>query len=585
MSVIATAGWIERHRHIAASLRAETDLPLDTVVRELRAGWDYVGTESPSPTGLLGIPRFPHIAIIGDVPAEMMPGPPMLAVDMTPQEMEAGLYRQCRIRPEAIADGTSIAADPYTILPDADYDPARAWLFRAVTGHAPRDIALFLAAEIQERPHIGKLLLARDCQTALTLAPDLLDAIWPDTVRDGWRENGGKDYLPPLQACALHAELARLSINDLGMILLSFDDHGKTVTTQGMIRDLVPDDGESGRTTTMPQAGPVEALVAMIPFQTYSLLPPTAVLEQRDARRGRAWSRQCASLIPAIIADHGPSIIDELMNFTSHLTPGALQRNVAAHPKAWPEARQGYGFSPQKRPAVEYWKLDRRQNAAVGLLEIALDAQAWNRSYANAEGNLRADVSDQLLANAMQMFLCLWLEGAHIPAARQLDREIREGFRDRHTRQSTIFADDTLDDICHRPGFGSGLLRTARRLIVMRAKPGQEGYSARYKAHFWLTAIGDDLSRYRSFQRVAVAEHYHREDRSVGFSTRGTSDRFSRHRHHRSGWKSLGMTSDPEAARSARDKAMMVTSSGLDPIRSFIARPAGNTIEATVACS
>ena len=576
MSVIATAGWIEQHRRIVATLQAGTEVPVEAIVPALRAGWDYVGDEEPLPTALLGIPRFPHIAIIGNVPASRMPGRPMFAIDMTAQEVESGLYRHCCIRPEAIADGTSIAADPYAILPDVDYDPGRAWLFRAITGHAPRDVALFLADQIEHRPNIGKLLLGKDYRTAMILAPDLVSATWPDTVRVGWRENGGKDYLPPLQACALHAELARLSMNDLGMILLAFDHDGNAITTQGMIRDLVPDAGEIGCAKVMAQAGTSQALTAMVPFQTYSLLPPTEVFEQRDARRGHAWSRQCASLIPTIYADYGATIIDKLMSFTGHLTPAALQSNVAAHPKAWPEPRQGYGCSAQKRPAVEYWGLDRRQNAAVGLLEIAAEAQAWNRSYRNAGGNLRTDVSEQLLANAMQTILCLWLEDAHSPAACRLDQEIREGFRDRKTRQSNIFADDTLDDICRMPGFGSGLLRTARRLIAMRAKPGQEGYSARYKAHFWLTAMGDDLSCYLDLQRRAVAEHYSREDLTGGLSPQRQDDRFARYRHHRPASMPLGMTSDPEAAACARDIAMMIASSGLDPMRSYIARPARN---------
>lgn len=162
MSVIITAGWVERHRHIVASFRGGMPLPASTIVAELREGCDTIASGPTSPIGLLGIPRVPHIAILGNVPAAAMPGRPMLAVTTTVQEIEAGLDRQCRIRPEALADGTSIVEDPYTILDDDAYDPARAWVFRALTGHAPRDVALFLADQLQRRPDIGKKLLAKD---------------------------------------------------------------------------------------------------------------------------------------------------------------------------------------------------------------------------------------------------------------------------------------------------------------------------------------------------------------------------------------------------------------------------------------
>lgn len=576
MTVITTAGWVERHRHIVASLRTRATVPAETIVAELRKGWDLVVSGPTSPVGLLGIPRVPHLAILGDVPAAAMPGRPIFAVNMTVQEIEAGLYRQCRIRPEALADGTSIAKDPYTILDDDAYDPGRAWVFRALTGHAPRDVALFLADQLQRRPNIGKRLLAKDFVTALAEAPDLYDATWPDRVQAGWHENGGKNYLPPMLVLALHAELARWSLNDLGMIALSFDADGTAITTQTLIADIMATAAAIDRTTVMPHPTPIDALVGMVPFQTYTLLPPTAVFASRDASAGRAWSQACASLIPSVIGDHGPTLIDDMMTFAGHLTPTALQANIRAHPKAWPELRKGYGYSPQKRPAVEYWGLDRRQNAAVGLLEIARDAQAWNRAYPAADGDLHEDVTEQLLANAMQTVLCLWLEDAHALAAIQLDREIREGFRDRATREPTVFADETLDDVCRRPGFGSGLLRTARALIAGRAKPGKEGYSARAKALFWIAAIGDDLGWYLDLQRRAVAERCYREDRTDRSPHRRHNDRFSRYRNQRPAPTPLGMTSDPEAAACARDIAMMIASNGLDPMRSYIARPARN---------
>lgn len=119
--------------------------------------------------------------------------------------------------------------------------------------------------------------------TALAEAPDLYHATWPDRVRAGWRENGGKNYLPPMLVLALHAELARWSLNDLGMIALSFDADGTAITTQTLIADIVPAAAATDCTTVMPHPTTVDALVGMVPFQTYTLLPPTAVFRSCDA--------------------------------------------------------------------------------------------------------------------------------------------------------------------------------------------------------------------------------------------------------------------------------------------------------------
>lgn len=579
MSVISTAGWVEKHRQIVISLRAETLLSADRILPGLREGWDFSVTGSCFVFEPMGIPRVPHIAIMGNVAASRIPGKPIFSIDMTALEIEAGIYRQCGIRPESIADGTSIAADPYEILPDEDYDPARAWIFRAITGHAPRDAALFLAAMLKRRPDIGKHLLAKNFNAALAAAPDLLGGIgWPDEVRAGWATNGGGDYLPPFLVLALHAEFACHRMSDRGMIALSFDDNGRQVTTRGFIDGIVPDVSRTERVTMMPLPGPVEALIDMVPFQTYALLPPTAAFSQRDGLLGRAWSRHAATLIPSMIGDYGAESIDTLMSFTGHLSPTALKSNVEAHPKSWREQRKAYGHSLQKRPAVEYWGLDRRQNVAVGLLEIALDAQAWNQKYRPDGPDLRTDTTKQILANAMQTVCCLWLEDAGSAAVTHIDKEIREGFREKKTREPTIYDDETLDDVCRRSGFGSGLLRTAEKLIRQRAKPGAEGYTARRKAHLWFSNCGDDVGHYHRLQLKAVADylacrfaqtsHQHGErNYMAGTAPTGLAA------------KPVSMTTDPEAAYCARDNAMMVTSHGLDPMRSFLSRDAGSTLE------
>ncbi|HEU4961505.1 MAG TPA: hypothetical protein VFT56_14005 [Sphingomonas sp.] len=227
----------------------------------------------------------------------------------------------------------------------------------------------------------------------------------------------------------------------------------------------------------------------------------------------------------------------------------------------------------QKRPAAEYWGLDRRQNLAVGLLEIAMDAQAWSASYRRDGGGGAHSVSNRALANAIQMVCCLWLEEGCPLATADLDREMREGFRDKKTRASTVFEDELLDDICRRSGFGGGLMRSTRELVKKRPRRGEEGYSARCKAHLWFSAEGDDLGRYQEHQARAVADNLAARRSRGGFPPQASGINSWTRSH------AMTMTLEVEAAYCVRDSAMMITSHGLDPMRSFLARPPSKRIE------
>lgn len=250
----------------------------------LREGWDYWSPEGPARSEPLGIFRAPHLALLGEVPASAIPGCPILAHGMNASEIEAAFYRQCRIMPDAPYDGVSVDGDPYHIIPDEDYDPARAWIFRAVTGHTPWDLAVFISDYAAHDPESARLLIAKDFKTALRLKPELLRSVgWPDSVRRSWGETGGADNLPPFLALVLHAELARHAMNDRGMIALSYDDEGRQLTMRGFLNGIEPTaiEGGSGNLSRIvnPHRGMSSAdrLLEMIPFQTIALLPPTVV--------------------------------------------------------------------------------------------------------------------------------------------------------------------------------------------------------------------------------------------------------------------------------------------------------------------
>jgi hypothetical protein len=586
MSVISTAAWIERRRDVTRKFNMGTCVGSQEIVPLLQEGWDYVAPDGPELGEPLGIHRAPHIAILGDVPASQMRGTPIFQIGMSATQIEAAIYRQCRIGPEPLLDGTTIAEDSFQILPDADYDPARAWLFRVLTGHAPRDLALFLAYMLVYHRPVGKLLLAKDFSGALALAPGLLTEVgWPPSVREGWQENGGDDFLPPFFALLLFAELARLAMTDRSMVALSYQQNGKELTTSGMITCMSPAiDPNIG---ILPCADNISRLSEMLAFQSTVLLPPTRAFAQRDVLFGNAWSHAAASWIPSLVADYGPQIVTSMLARETVEEARLLAANVKAHPNAWPEARNGYGSSLQRRPAVTYWGLNRRQNVAVGLLELADDARAWNKQYRNGGALLQKATSDQDIANAIQTIVCLWLETTNSEAAHLLDKEIREGFRDKKSRAPTVFDDEGLDDICRRQGFGSGLLRTAKKLIQKRAQPSQEGYTARSKAHLWASRQGNDLAVYEQFQARALADHYARRAGRGGFPLGTPSCVLGAERSFRKSTTKvlpkakvpIAMTTDVEAAYCAQDNAMLVASSALDPMRPFLARSPAKPID------
>ena len=576
MSVIETAGWVELHRKVARQLRCGTAVDGLDVRALLREGWDYVGVYGTPEHEPLGIYRAPHLAILANLSAKDMPGKPILAIGMNVWEIESGLYRQCRITPEPLEIGL-ITDKIYKVEEEESYDPTQAWIFRALTGHSLRDLALFLHDQLSKDPEVGKLLLAKDFKGALWLEPAIISADWPPSVKASWEKLGGKDHLSPLVALSVHAELARLAITDVGMIDLSFDNDGKELTTKGLLEGIEPLAIEMPGTSTLNFSGwsihksAVDRLVEMMAFQTPTLLPPTSVFANRDIELGKKWSFSVARTLSFLVAEGGPQVISAALQRRSDYEADRLRRNMAAHPKFWPEGPKNKKPWIHKRAAAEYWKLDRWQNVAVGIVEITSWAQAWSAKHRPAS-KLKKEITKQRIGNAMQMLGCLWLESGNSKAVAARDEQMRGGYVSDEANESTVYEEDTLDDIRDRAGFGQGMMRSAQKYISKRASPGSEGYSARYMPHLWYTSLGSDLEFYKEKQALAVADHLEngRQDFGPDFGPVMTN-MFRGKGLPPNVW--MPMTMDNEAAYCAQDYAMMVTSQGLDPIRSFLDRP------------
>jgi hypothetical protein len=580
MSAISNVEWVERRRAASCKLQAGEKVSCDELLWLQCEGWDYYLPVVPRRHEPLGIPRVPHLTILNDC-VDMKLGTQMFTGLMDAAEIESAIYRQCRIQPEPPEEDRPSHENPYSIYPDVGYNADRAWIFRTLTGHTPRDIGLFLTFLWASNPRLAKMLLGKDFKAALKQQPALLTSVdWPDCVRASWRRSIGQAFLPPFLACVLFAELARLSHNDSGMIKLSYGDDAKLMTAPAFLKSVLDVTGQ------LPSArSAIDMLIGMIPFQTTSLLPPTNVFINRDQLLGRAWSRVAASSIPSTLADLGPRLIDQCVGRDGLLSPAQLHANVKAHPKFWPEPRAGKGYAIQpRRSAIENWGLDRSMNAAVGLLEIATDARRWSKQFAPLGQSLADCIPDERLGNAVQMTNCLWLADARPDAAALMSEVIRKGFQKSDTGEETVFEDELLDDVSQRPGFGGQLLRNARAALARRAKPGEEGYTARSKAHLWFSNYGDDILHYRRHQQAALRNHLEVRTGRLKFPAdadfwRPSGHSWGRKRHicssfvtHSQIVSTPSMTVDVEAARCAQDYAMMITSHGLDPMRSFNAR-------------
>lgn len=564
MTVFQAAAWVAECRKVYKQLMAGIRVDHDRIIPLLREGWDFQSVDGPRAHEPLGIFRAPHLAFLAGIPDDKMPGTAIWKAGMNAAEIESALYKQCRIIPDACDDDADWnSQDPFQMFADHDYEPERAWVFEVLTGHSPREVALFLSEKSQRDPEVGRLLIAKDLKAAIARDPRLLSENWPDCVQRNWDSSRARHAQPPIHVLSQYNEIAALAMNDRGMIGLSYDINGEPFTNV-KYRDSIASTaiefvaGRLERAVPRDPLPPADQLLQMVPFQTTALLPPTAIFDEKDALAGRGWSRGAASLMATVIGQFGTQFVENLMRPTSGYDAGQLCRNVLAHPHAWGVKREGHGTSMVKRPAANLWGLDRRLNVAVRLLEIALGP-----GY-RLGAPLPRGLTWRALANAIQMVCCLWLENEAPQAIDHVEAEIRSGAKNKSGNR-TIFDCDTWDDICRLPDIGSGLLKRARKELTKRPSPGTEGYSARGMSHFWYCDLDDDVDCYKEYQVQAFADDLKARRGEINFPFGGRATGRCTYP------PSARMTLNEEAAYCARDYAMMVTSHGLDPMRAFFA--------------
>jgi len=595
MKIITDIEKIEAHRRMASSVNAPTP---ESVRAVLRSDWDILPVKGRGEPA--GIARVPHLALLHDADLAEAKLRPVLAPDMDAKALEAGFWRQLRVLPslQAAPVGKPITApspsapagkpadapapDPYLPNPRLVGDGGRAWFLRRILGHDIGDVILYLLSIRDTDWTLFILLLAKDFKQAFKLYPDLLEHPWPPSARARWRVTRGRDRLPPVLVLVLLAELARLGCNHHALLALSFDADGRELYN-AEFRDALAKLGGPAAGAPAPWLG---AIADMAPLQSTALLPPDMVFEQRQASLGRAWSESAATVLTAGIEIYGQPLLDGISRSEDPATRAKLGAAIAFHPRFQPEIRQGHGSSLQKGNPVSYWTMNWRLHAVVGLIDLAIQARAWSAQYRTGRDCLKPwsdERADRPLERAIVAISYCFIETFSTKALATALTPVLEGKRRHDQRAAEAFGreikapirtDLRLDTLAEGANFGSTICAAARARRALLPGPGEEGYTARYQAHLWLDARGDDIRHYRRHQRKAIKRHQALLRNGTALS-RSLQDRFSAdHRNLLAAPSPNGamrnlptMQADPNAVRAAQDYAMMMSPPATDPIR------------------
>jgi hypothetical protein len=250
-----------------------------------RCGWDYWIPRQPATDGC-GIARTTHR---WPIDLEKLPGGAIPIVDgnMTVSQFVASLWRQCLIRPDE--DSEEPKSNPFAVS-SASKNYARLQHLVTLLGHSPHDLALYLADLRLRHRTVFNCVLAKDFTGALALSPTIAADTWPDLVREQWVKPEA-DYLPPFLVAVLYAELARLAVNQAGLLAMAFDEGTELSTRRFLPR--IPLAGSPHQPFAIKRA------IEMLPYQSIALSAPGTVLQRGDAEAAAAWAKVCAASLTA----------------------------------------------------------------------------------------------------------------------------------------------------------------------------------------------------------------------------------------------------------------------------------------------
>ena len=467
-----------------------------------RSGWDY-WMPAKALTDGKGIARTAH-----RLPANYAhinkDARAIIAPDMDARQLTGALWRQCMIHP---GDDEAFGEEDVFAVSALDAFCRSADHLIAVIGHEPRDIALYLDDLRLREDELFRLLLAKDFRAAIERRPAIVHDEWPSRARRHWKE-GQADYLPPFLATVLYAELARLAMNEAGLIGLAFDGDVELTTTQLLKRIAA--------TGTIQAVPAVSQALRHALYQSHALVLP-AFLNEADLAVKQAWVQTIASHI-ALDVGRGCAID---LAATPPERAYALEAKFASHPQFHKEKGKRDGLVRKSHLAATFWGLNWRRNAAVRLLEIAVTAREWNKRH-RPDGPRMPTALNSNPTNALWAALVAisfrWL-AVHNPAAALQHLGKMWGKEKKRWGFDHLTASDinplTID--LHIGEFsGETLFRDARQRLKKLPQPGELGYTARSQAHLWLDDEGDDIAHFQRFQQDARIDHWAAQNETFG---------------------------------------------------------------------
>ncbi|MDQ1232164.1 hypothetical protein [Sphingomonas sp. SORGH_AS_0879] len=555
----------------AAVAQADLDDGIDPSVG-LRRGWDYWVPGQPLSDGC-GIARTPHRLPIDTT---SLPEGAVAIIDgtMTVARLSGSVWRQIMVRPRE--SGAGEGQDVFAVSSMAAHC-GRAEHLVTLVGHSPRDLAIYLDdLRLRDRAVFDRVI-AKDLKGAVALRRAIVDDPWPDRVRGLW-EKPEADYLPPFLVAVLYSELARLAMNHAGLLVMAFDA-GIELSTRRLVPRIPLAAGPH-------QPAAVRRSIEMLPFQSMALNAPGTILQRGDAEAAAAWAKMCAASL-SVTAEERDGL--DIAPATPKQAK-AIARNVEASPAFWLEQRKDHGWSRQNRPAATYWGLDWRQHASVGLVEIMLTAQDWNRRY-RPDGPRLDTMSMRRVSWAIATISYAWMAENNPAAALWLLRQAQG----KEVDLPLAFSPFAMDDILKEKS-GNTLRKSALALVADRPKPGELGYTARYQPHLWLDDRGDDIAHYRHYQQDAIVGYREakagilpeilrdtsrvpEEVVAVLGRAHGVSPTHGGIGHNNP--PSSAMTEDIAAARGSQNFGMMISPPSTDLMREMLSRKPKDTPKKT----
>lgn len=500
-------------------------------------GWDVVADRSATDASTLGIWRSQQL-VPPSTDCGWKAGKPIFAMDMSVEQIAAGLWRQLKILPSAAEDRQADCADPFR--DSYGRVGSRDRSLEPFLGVSVRAMAMFLDDIRRPDPVLAHALLSKNFASLGRDVEQLASIPWPNACRALFQREGRKSVIPPILALILHASLAQFAQTHAGHLSMAFV--GSSEITPKVLMGLLTSSDKEGRHVA---AEHVAAVAAMQTYVWTSQQHSNAIspIPKRQALLSSAYRAQA----------EGPNFI------------ARSDKLIATHPGSL-AVRKGGSVVLAHRGAITRFGLTWRDSAALNLLIIHDQMKAWQIQYGQSLKRPRNASSSGWrpgsLAEAMSRTLHFWLETV-VPKAAENELRLMVHSSGEEPGQPLEFVGGK--DV------GRQMLSRARKLSTLFNRPSAIGYSALAHPSLWLCKTSPDQSEFDNLGAAAQQDLSLQQSMSkipASLIEAMSLDGFRPARRTRRRRKHM-FPSDPEvacASRAAQALSMMMHVQATDPM-------------------